>query len=382
MESLPATSQDAVERARSLPEAAAPPPPSPPAVELPPRQPSAPAPAEPREHARSSSDDVEVIDGIPVPSILYRPKPAPGRPLLKLPRRFIGRIAQIVPVAECMVPKDHHPAYKGMWIESRRNDGTRLKEDMCATFELELLFSALFLGVIFPAAIGLDVSPDMRAAFREFDVSHHFLSFVVVLMGAWCSIFGVLQIVATYLSLQAVMPISDDNVYAFLKMRGVKASVIMVPNVLLVCQFYSGVFFIGLLFVKHILGEEEQPLSTVLFVCAAILGPLFGLMMLILMPLYSYAYNLSHLTGCFGERAVVPQRIALALTAEELEEVFARRAIANLNKYGHAVPDAVLDERDYVEEDDDEGDGEEGEAKKPRKKPMKRAKQAKSAGLF
>jgi len=68
--------------------------------------------------------------------------------------------------------------------------------------------------------------------------------------------------------------------------------------------------FIGLLFIRQILGDGQNDWSSVLFVCAAILGPLFGVMMLILMPLYSYAYNLSHLTGAFGDRAVIPQRSA------------------------------------------------------------------------
>lgn len=53
------------------------------------------------------------------------------------------------------------------------------------------------------------------------------------------------------------------------------------------------------------------------------------------MPLYSYAYNLSHLSGAFGDRAVVPHKLALEMSAEEVEEVLARRALRNLDTYGH-----------------------------------------------
>jgi hypothetical protein len=191
------------------------------------------------EDERLLQREGEDVDSFPLPSMVYRRAVRPGVAPPRLPKSFVGRILQLVPLAECMVPKDHHPLYKGSWIEARRHDGGKLREDMCATFELELLFSALFLGVIFPAAIGLDVTPEMLEAFRNMDVSHHLLSFACVLMGCWCSIFGVLQIVATYLSLQAIMPLADANVYAFLKSRAAQMSIVMVPNVLLVCQFYT-----------------------------------------------------------------------------------------------------------------------------------------------
>lgn len=139
--------------------------------------------------------------------------------------------------------------------------------------------------------------------------------------------------------------------------------------------------FIGLLFIRHTLGDGENDLGSILFVCATILGPLFGVMMFIVMPLYSYAYNLSHLTGAFGDRAVMPHRVALELSAEEVEGVLARRALDNLNRYGHSLPSRVLTDRDaavVAEEADLEAESweDDGNGGKRRKKPMKRPKVA------
>jgi hypothetical protein len=78
--------------------------------------------------------------------------------------------------------------------------------------------------------------------------------------------------------------------------------------------------------------------------------------------------------------------LALELTAEEVEGVLARRALDNLNRYGHSIPSKVLTDRDRaveVEEEELEAENweEDGNGGKRRKKPMKRAKQASRGGI-
>ena len=274
-----------------------------------------------------------------MPTMFYRPPPAAGKAYV-LPSSLLGRMAMMVPMFELMVPKDHHPLYKASWIESRREDGGRLREEMLFAYELELIFSSLFLSIFAPLAVTSEVvTSDMVETFVAGRLGD--LNFWLVLCSVWFCVASIFQIISSYLALQAVVVVPASNIYAFLKSEAASRAVLGLPNIWIVLQFYLGLGFLLLLLLSHSLGPKPWEPGTFWFVLPLVLGPvLIGAPLTF--GLFSYAFNLSCLSGCLGDAPVVPDHVAISATPAELDTKLGTLALHTLNRYGHGFPATAL----------------------------------------
>jgi len=198
---------------------------------------------------------------------------------------FWRRNLRMTPAFEAVVLKDHLPSFRSHWIESKRHDGFALKEAMVMLYESELLVGALLLGtftsMMFSGAIAQPQLDDFRAG------KIGTLGFFTVAIGAFCCVISFLYLFTSYVAIMLILPISEANIYAFLKLPSTLRS-LNVVNLMLVLSAYGGLSFLSLLLISSSSGS---------WIMVGICGGSMMVFNSTMFWTFSHSFNLSMLGG-------------------------------------------------------------------------------------
>ena len=241
---------------------------------------------------------------------------------------FWRRNLRMTPAFEAVVLKDHLPSFRSHWIESKRHDGFALKEAMVMLYESELLVGALLLGtftsMMFSGAIAQPQLDDFRAG------KIGTLGFFTVAIGAFCCVISFLYLFTSYVAIMLILPISEANIYAFLKLPSTLRS-LNVVNLMLVLSAYGGLSFLSLLLISSSSGS---------WIMVGICGGSMMVFNSTMFWTFSHSFNLSMLGGFYGAKGVVDPATAERLSGKELEELLVRPVLRYREEHGRTDPPA------------------------------------------
>ena len=140
------------------------------------------------------------------------------------------------------IPKDHHLEWRQHLACSKQHDGASLRDGLSSTYETEIIFAALMLGVNWTVFTAV-VDDDAYAAVRGVELSK--ARFWLPVVGFLSIVFSWIVIGAVYLVLVMLAPVSDANLPAFVRSSSV-TNCLLIPNVFLLLMFYASSFFFAL----------------------------------------------------------------------------------------------------------------------------------------
>ena len=125
---------------------------------------------------------------------------------------------------------------------SKQYDGASLRDGLTSTYETEIIFAALMLGVNWTVYIA---TVDDKAYEAVRDLRFASARFWLVVVGWLAIVFSWITIGAVYLLLVMLAPVSDTNLPSFVRSTSV-TNCLMLPNLFLVLMFYASSFLFAL----------------------------------------------------------------------------------------------------------------------------------------
>ena len=219
-----------------------------------------------------------------------------------------------------LCPKDHHLEWREHLAASKQHDGASLRDGLNGTYETEIVFAALILGVNFSVFFSA-VDEDAYAAVRDLRASSARFWLVVVgyfsILMAWVSILGV------YLLLVCIAPVSDTNLPTFIRSSsGMRC--LMAPNITMVAMFYSTLFF----YLLAVLVPSQGAGVLIGIAMFALLGT-FCVMFTFMTPL-----NMAVNAGCFADEPAIPPMDLAACTSDDVDRALRKKALDNVARFG------------------------------------------------
>ena len=99
-------------------------------------------------------------------------------------------------------------------MEAYRTDGEKLKENVLYLCELELLFGALWAGIL----VGVLVESTTDFMIEAFnDTKYDYLEFYTVIFGVLSTLLSIMFTAFSYVNLIITMPIHPKNFYQYMK---------------------------------------------------------------------------------------------------------------------------------------------------------------------
>ena len=220
---------------------------------------------------------------------------------------FFRKLFTIVPWSENLgILKDHRPEYRRHWIESGRHNPQELKSSVCFVLEMEVLLGALFLGFVI-SLFAFGVTAQTKAAFANGDVGT--IDFWIALTGCLAVLFPLIFTPCCYVVLVVIMPISNKNIYAFLRSPTMEDALTTLAQTLL-ASFYLIFSFVILVFIRDLGGG----LSAFLVV-----GSIFPLFFKLLFCI-NLCINQGMYSGAWSPHVDVTKSVELELSNAECEE--------------------------------------------------------------
>lgn len=241
---------------------------------------------------------------------------------------FWRRHLRMTPAFEAFVPKDHLPSFRSHWIESKRHDGFALKEAMVMLYESELLVGALLLSTFTSMMFSGTIAQSQLDDFRAGKIGT--LGFFTVAIGAFCCIMSFMYLFTSYIAIMLILPISEANIYAFLKLPSTLRS-LNVVNFMLVLSAFGGLQFVFLVLISATSGS---------WIMVGICGGSMIAFASTLFWTFSHSFNLSMLGGFYGAKGVVDPATAERLSGKELEELLVRPVLDYREEHGSTDPPA------------------------------------------
>ena len=220
-----------------------------------------------------------------------------------------------------LCPKDHHLEWREHLAASKQRDGASLRDGLTGTYETEIVFAALVLGINFSVFFSA-VDEDAYAAVRDLRASSARFWLVVVgyfsILMAWVSIAGI------YLLLVCIAPISDTNLPTFIRSSSAMRC-LMAPNITIVAMFYSTLFF----YLLAVLVPSEGA-GVLIGIAMFSLLATFCVMFTFMTP-FNFAVN----AGCFAdEPAIQPAMDLAACTGDDVDRALRKKALDNVARFG------------------------------------------------
>ena len=200
------------------------------------------------------------------------------------------------------IPKDHNLEWRQHLACSKQYDGASLRDGLTSTYETEIIFAALMLGVNWTIFLSA-VDEDAYEALRGLELSK--VRFWLPVVGFLSIVFSWITIGAVYLLLVMLAPVSDANLPAFVRSSSVM-NCLMIPNIFLVLLFYASSFFFALAVCVASDSGIMLGLSALMFA-----------LMVMMLQTFMTPMNIVINAGCFGDTpAIAPRDLAKCSAAE------------------------------------------------------------------
>ena len=219
-----------------------------------------------------------------------------------------------------LAPKDHHLEWREHLAASKQHDGASLRDGLTGTYETEIVFAALILGINFSVFFSA-VDEDAYAAVRDLRASS--ARFWLVVVGYFSILMAWLTICGVYLLLVTIAPVSDTNLPTFIRSSsGMRC--LMAPNITIVATTYSTTFF----YVLAVLVPSEGAGVLIGIALFSLLG-VFSVMFTFMTPL-----NVAVNAGCFGDEPAIPPMDLAACTGDDVDRALRKKALDNVARFG------------------------------------------------
>ena len=217
------------------------------------------------------------------------------------------------------IPKDHNLEWRQHLACSKQYDGASLRDGLTSTYETEIIFAALMLGVNWTIFLSA-VDEDAYEALRGLELSK--VRFWLPVVGFLSIVFSWITIGAVYLLLVMLAPVSDANLPAFVRSSSVM-NCLMIPNIFLVLLFYASSFFFALAVCVASDSGIMLGLSALMFA-----------LMVMMLQNFMTPMNIAVNAGCFGDvPAIAPMDLATC-TPGDVDAALRRKALATVRKHG------------------------------------------------
>ena len=217
------------------------------------------------------------------------------------------------------IPKDHHLEWRQHLACSKQHDGASLRDGLSSTYETEIIFAALMLGVNWTVFTAV-VDDDAYAAVRGVELSK--ARFWLPVVGFLSIVFSWIVIGAVYLVLVMLAPVSDANLPAFVRSSSV-TNCLLIPNVFLLLMFYASSFFFALAVCVASDSGIMLGLSALMFA-----------LMVVMLQAFMTPMNIVINAGCFSDVPAIAPRDLAKCSAAEVDAAFRRKALATVRKHG------------------------------------------------
>ena len=192
------------------------------------------------------------------------------------------------------IPKDHNLEWRQHLACSKQYDGASLRDGLTSTYETEIIFAALMLGVNWTVYIAT-VDDKAYAAVRDLRVAS--ARFWLVVVGWLAIVFSWITIGAVYLLLVMLAPVSDTNLPSFVRSSSV-TNCLMIPNLFLVLMFYASSFFFALA-----VCVESDSLGMMIGLSALMFALMVVMLQTVMTPM-----NIAINAGCFSDVPAIAPR--------------------------------------------------------------------------
>ena len=217
------------------------------------------------------------------------------------------------------IPKDHNLEWRQHLACSKQYDGASLRDGLSSTYETEIIFAALMLGVNWTIFLSA-VDEDAYEALRGLELSK--VRFWLPVVGFLSIVFSWITIGAVYLLLVMLAPVSDTNLPSFVRSTSV-TNCLMLPNLFLVLMFYASSF----LFALAVCVQSD---SLVMLGLSALMFAL----MVVMLQTFMTPMNIVINAGCFGDVPSIAPRDLATCTPDDVDAAFRRKALATVRKHG------------------------------------------------
>ena len=217
------------------------------------------------------------------------------------------------------IPKDHNLEWRQHLACSKQYDAASLRDGLSSTYETEIIFAALMLGVNWTVFTAV-VDDDAYAAVRGVELSK--ARFWLPVVGFLSIVFSWITIGAVYLLLVMLAPVSDTNLPAFVRSSSV-TNCLMLPNVFLLLMFYASSFFFAL--AVYVASDSGIMLG---------LSALMFALMVVLLQNFMTPMNIAVNAGCFSDVPAIAPRDLATCTPGDVDAALRRKALATVRKHG------------------------------------------------
>jgi len=217
------------------------------------------------------------------------------------------------------IPKDHNLEWRQHLACSKQYDGASLRDGLTSTYETEIIFAALMLGVNWTIFLSA-VDEDAYEALRGLELSK--VRFWLPVVGFLSIVFSWITIGAVYLLLVMLAPVSDANLPAFVRSSSVM-NCLMIPNIFLVLLFYASSFFFALAVCVASDSGIMLGLSALMFA-----------LMVMMLQTFMTPMNIVINAGCFGDTPAIAPRDLATCTPDDVDAALRRKALATVRKHG------------------------------------------------
>ena len=217
------------------------------------------------------------------------------------------------------IPKDHNLEWRQHLACSKQYDGASLRDGLTSTYETEIIFAALMLGVNWTIFLSA-VDEDAYEALRGLELSK--VRFWLPVVGFLSIVFSWITIGAVYLLLVMLAPVSDANLPAFVRSSSVM-NCLMIPNIFLVLLFYASSFFFALAVCVASDSGIMLGLSALMFA-----------LMVMMLQNFMTPMNIAVNAGCFSDTPAIAPRDLATCTPADVDASLRRKALATVRKHG------------------------------------------------
>ena len=217
------------------------------------------------------------------------------------------------------IPKDHNLEWRQHLACSKQYDGASLRDGLTSTYETEIIFAALMLGVNWTIFLSA-VDEDAYEALRGLELSK--VRFWLPVVGFLSIVFSWITIGAVYLLLVMLAPVSDANLPAFVRSSSVM-NCLMLPNVFLLLMFYASSFFFALAVLVASDSGIMLGLSALMFA-----------LMVVLLQNFMTPMNIAVNAGCFADEPAIPPMDLAACTSDDVDRALRKKALDNVARFG------------------------------------------------
>ena len=217
------------------------------------------------------------------------------------------------------IPKDHNLEWRQHLACSKQYDAASLRDGLSSTYETEIIFAALMLGVNWTIFLSA-VDEDAYEAVRQVEPAK--ARFWLVVVGYLSIVFSWLVIGAVYLVLVMLAPVSDTNLPAFVRSSSV-TNCLMIPNVFIVLMFYASSFFFALAVCVASDSGVMLGLSALMFA-----------LMVMMLQNFMTPMNIAVNAGCFSDTPAIAPRDLATCTPDDVDAALRRKALATVRKHG------------------------------------------------